>query len=366
MTLKNIIIDCKNLALYSSGISGFFKPFLLGLVESLQDIHFILVAPYEFDTVFISQYTNWEIRIVPYRNTSLGILNTILYDCYILPKALNRINAIALISPYYDFLIPHKFHNKSIITVHDLCFWELKALYSFKLRMYYKLLLKFNVYRAKKIITVSKTSLNQIIKFFGKKVGEKTHVIYNTFHQINFQSKIPRNEQQILLYTGGFDVRKNIDNLFKGISKIKHEHSFKLYFTGNTIRNQQLSNLITTYGLDDVIVLTGVLSTKEMAEYYQSCDGVVNVSFCEGFGRTNLEAVQYNKPLLCSNIPVFQELVGSYPIYCDPNDITSIATGLLKLLDKQTIDNSEVDFTRFNEENNIMTYINYIKAAINE
>ncbi|MEI8631917.1 hypothetical protein P4S72_07115 [Vibrio sp. PP-XX7] len=91
------------------------------------------------------------------------------YDMWSYPNAIKKIDASMLISPYYDFIIPSRFKNKSIITVHDLCYWELGQNYSQKVKLYHKLLLNLNISRANKIITVSKTSLNSIKEIFGGK-----------------------------------------------------------------------------------------------------------------------------------------------------------------------------------------------------
>ena len=42
------------------------------------------------------------------------------------------------------------------------------------------------------------------------------------------------------------------------------------------------------------------------------------LSLCEGFGRNSYEAKINSIPLLCSDIKINHEIVGDYPIYCDP------------------------------------------------
>ncbi|PTE23730.1 glycosyltransferase family 1 protein [Cereibacter changlensis JA139] len=43
-------------------------------------------------------------------------------------------------------------------------------------------------------------------------------------------------------------------------------------------------------------------------------------SFAEGYGLPPLEAMALGVPVLCSNLPVFAETLGDYPVYLDPND----------------------------------------------
>lgn len=330
--MKKVVVDCKNLSYYSSGISGYFIPLLKSLIHYFSKVHFVLVAPKEFDTYFIDEFTNWELKVIPRKKVVNSSISLIFYDLWTFPRFVNSIEACLLISPYYDFIIPPKFINKSIITVHDLCFWEVSELYPKRIKYYFKFLLNFNITRAHSIITVSESSFNSIIKFFGQSVFSKLVIVYNTFEVSNFKSEkiIKKDNKRIILYTGGFEYRKNIENLFKVLNELKDEVNIQLLFTGNNLHNANLIRLINKYQLEQCVVLTGSVTIQELHRLYNLCDTVINISFCEGFGRSNLEAMYFDKPLVCSDLEVFKELVGEYAIYCDPYSLSSIKAGILE------------------------------------
>jgi len=362
---NNIIIDCKNLAFYSSGIAGYFKPFLKALIEYFDKYHFILTAPYDFDTNFIKEFSNWEVKIVPYKKLGNNTLEIIYYDFVVYPTALKSIDTYLLISPYYDFIIPLKFKNRSIITVHDLCYWELDRHYSAKVKFYHKLLLNINISRTKKIVTVSQTSLKKIKRIFGEAIYDKSVVIYNTFEK-NIEKNMLSNfksSKKTLLYTGGFEQRKNIKMLFYALRQLKKELEIELIFTGNFQGNMQLKKMIKELDVEDIVTLTGIVSTEKLQEYYMKCDMVINISLCEGFGRSNLEAYIYNRPLVCSDIEVFRELVGNYAFYCNPYDSKSIQKAI-----KAVFQNSKKDYMinieRFKFEKNKKTFIDMVKDIL--
>lgn len=365
-----VLVDCKNLASYSGGISAFFKPLLARLISHYNDFKFILLAPNEFDTEFLSKYSNWEVELVPYLRTGMSKVDIVIYDFYIFPNRMKKKSANFLISPYYDFLIPNKYRNKSLITVHDMCYWDLKDIYSRKVRWYYSFLLRYNLNRVYGVVTVSKASLISFFNYFGEKKEKiKAEVVYNTFQPRKKREievdKFRSDEMVYIIYTGGVEERKNIEMMFKVMSLIRRKVLFKLVFTGDFERNKYLKEMITRFGLSDLVLLTGLISSKELTSYYEKSDVVINLSLCEGFGRSNLEAVQYNKPLVCSDIPVFRELVDGYAIFCDPLNEKSIEDAILASL-KIKPNYNDFSFDRFDLSSNSKKMIDLIEGMMSE
>jgi hypothetical protein len=52
---------------------------------------------------------------------------------------------------------------------------------------------------------------------------------------------------------------------------------------------------------------------------YNCCDAGISITSGEGFGLTVIEHLLYNKPVICSRLPVFEELLGKdYPFFINP------------------------------------------------
>jgi glycosyltransferase involved in cell wall biosynthesis len=51
-------------------------------------------------------------------------------------------------------------------------------------------------------------------------------------------------------------------------------------------------------------------SDEELQQLYASCDALIAASYMEGFGLPIVEAAEYGKPVIASDIPVFREVVG--------------------------------------------------------
>jgi len=85
----------------------------------------------------------------------------------------------------------------------------------------------------------------------------------------------------------------------------------------------------------------------------------------EGFGRNDLEAKYSGLPILCSDISVTREVVGDYPIYCDPGDIWSITEGMYKLLHETRRKNAVELDDRFNLTRNAEKLVDIIEGVLN-
>ncbi len=72
-------------------------------------------------------------------------------------------------------------------------------------------------------------------------------------------------------------------------------------------------------GQPSVIEVPG-LSDSALAAVMHGSKGVLVPSLAEGFGLVPLEAAALGVPVLCSDLPVFRELLGEYARYLDPQD----------------------------------------------
>ncbi len=66
-------------------------------------------------------------------------------------------------------------------------------------------------------------------------------------------------------------------------------------------------------------------------------------SLAEGFGLPAAEAAALGVPVICSDLPVFREVLGDYPIYLDPKDMYSWETKIRNLVKQRETGNSKND-----------------------
>lgn len=66
-------------------------------------------------------------------------------------------------------------------------------------------------------------------------------------------------------------------------------------------------------------------SDNDVSYAYKSATAIVSMSLAEGFGLPLAEAARLNKPVICSDIPVFREVGGEGAVYFTPLDTASMA-----------------------------------------
>jgi glycosyltransferase involved in cell wall biosynthesis len=61
-------------------------------------------------------------------------------------------------------------------------------------------------------------------------------------------------------------------------------------------------------------------SDLELAQHLHEARALLFPSFAEGYGLPLIEALAADVPVIAANLPVFEELCGSIPLYLDPHD----------------------------------------------
>jgi len=104
------------------------------------------------------------------------------------------------------------------------------------------------------------------------------------------------------------------------------------------------------------------LDDGQVAAVLQNAQALLFPSFAEGFGLPIFEAKALGVPVIASNLAVFHEIIGDYPVYLDPRSSYSWLETIAK--------NSQADGRRVThrqnllEENGIPTWGDHFKAVL--
>lgn len=231
---------------------------------------------------------------------------------------------------------------KSVVTIHDLIYKTYPNDFSFFDRFIYDLKFKYACKQADKIIAVSKSTKNDIVKYYGTPES-KIEVIYQSCHQ-QFKQILSDDEvsktlapyqlpTQFMLFVGSIIERKNLLNLIKAIEMLPESIELPLVVVGKG--NSYLKKVkayIKERKLDERILFAPQVMYKDLPALYQKASVFIYPSVYEGFGIPVIEAIWSQTPVITSNCSSMPEAAGEGAFLCNPKEPASIAEGIVKII----------------------------------
>lgn len=140
----------------------------------------------------------------------------------------------------------------------------------------------------------------------------------------------------ILYVPGGFDARKNFDNLLEGFARLppglRAGHQLVITADAPPVEREKLLDHARALGLAQAVVLAGYVGEAELVALYSSCSLFVFPSLYEGFGLPVLEAMACGAPVICANATSLPEVMDRADALFDPNDPAAIAAVMARFL----------------------------------
>lgn len=239
--------------------------------------------------------------------------------------------------PYFS--VPIFYNRPFVVTIHDLIinhFPTGKAstlafpIYRMKL-MAYKVIIKKAAQKAKKIITVSNATKEEIVDHLKIKEN-KIEVVYNGVDKGLLD--ILKTERIIkdpyFLYVGNAYPHKNLERLLLAFFEfLKDNKNVKLVLVGREdYFYNKLKDKFKNMNLKNSIIFYQEINDKELVNLYQNALALIMPSLMEGFGLPAVEAMVNNCLVLASDIPSLREICKDAAIYFNPKDVSDIARNL--------------------------------------
>lgn len=247
--------------------------------------------------------------------------------------------------PQYDvyfnpthYLPPFSPEN-SVVSILDLSYIYFPELFKRKERVKLVNWSKYSANKAKKIITISNSSKNDIIKEYGIDAN-KIAVVYPGIKDLKFNSKVKMTnirekfdiKKNYILFVGTLQPRKNVNKLIEAFAALNTD--LELVIIGK--KGWQFEDILLApkrYGVEDKVKFLHEVNDEELIEFYKNAEFFVLPSLYEGFGLPVLEAMQLGCPVITSDISSLPEAGGDAAMYFNPNDVSDIAAKMQKLID---------------------------------
>jgi glycosyltransferase involved in cell wall biosynthesis len=144
---------------------------------------------------------------------------------------------------------------------------------------------------------------------------------------------------KIILFVGRLDHYKGCHYLINAFSRVLNDiPEARLILVGKGPLEMELRSQIRKKGLTSKIILAGYVRDKDLPNYYGASDLFVlpSISFHEGFGLVQLEAMACGKPVITTTLSGVAEVdsEGTCSIHVPPKDEISLAEAIKHLLKK--------------------------------
>jgi glycosyltransferase involved in cell wall biosynthesis len=108
----------------------------------------------------------------------------------------------------------------------------------------------------------------------------------------------------------------------------------------------QLLGRIQKSGLSDSIVTVGRLEQKELWAYYTYTDALFLPTLLESFSGTYIEAMNFGRPIITSDMDFAHAVCGEAALYADPTNVESLCKAILLLKGDNVLRNRLVEAGR--------------------
>lgn len=270
------------------------------------------IRQYGFDdvTIIINKpipYLPFKTIVCPYNRHS--IIDNILFTIFLYKQDYQIYHSGDFIGPFW-----HKKDKYHIITCHDLMwfivpdFFKLNRIKILLRKIRIKFFFKLVVNDANKIISVSQTTHNDLLRLYKK----ESIVLREGINQIHSNEAINEfmnlKKNSFFLYVGLGAPHKNINFLTKVFLSSKSNKKLVICGKGHIPI------------ISDRIIYTGYIKDDHLDYLYRNCAAFIFPSKYEGFGLPILEALSYHCKVFSSNAGSLGEFSPEIIYFFNPNN----------------------------------------------
>ncbi|MBN1284171.1 MAG: glycosyltransferase family 4 protein [Anaerolineae bacterium] len=242
-----------------------------------------------------------------------------------------------------DFIPPRWGARRYVVTVHDLNFLHYPQFLTAESRRYYNGQIRRAVQQAHHILADSYTTKADLITMLGAPAEKIT--VHMLGVEAEFAPQPPARVAQwceqydlapgYILFVGTFEPRKNLPGLLRAYRLLLDAlpGAPRLVVAGQRgWLYEEIYKLVETLALGERVRWVEDPPYAEMPALYSAAGVLTTPSFYEGFGLPALEAMACGTPAVVADRASLPEVVGEAGLLVDPDDPSSIAEGLRRVL----------------------------------
>lgn len=261
-----------------------------------------------------------------------------------LPRWTRRLHADALLLPAGNRRICPFCHVPTVTVVHDLIGWEGSATRFAALSAARRAAVRRCLSGARSVVAVSAHTAEQVRRLGVE--GHRIRVVRDGVDLERFSEVSPeqvasvlgalRLDPKFLLYVSRIEhPAKNHRNLIDGYALLRQRcpDTPPLVLVGKDWDGAEVvRRRAESPDVRDHVVFTGYVPSEQLPAIYRAAKALVFPSLAEGFGLPLLEAMAAGCPVLCSDRPPMNEIVGEAGHCFEPEYPEDIAEGLQRVV----------------------------------
>jgi glycosyltransferase involved in cell wall biosynthesis len=217
--------------------------------------------------------------------------------------------------------------KRQVVTIHDAAVHVVPEAFSWKFRLWYRLLLPILARRNPRVMTVSNFAKQEVVRFFGAD-AERVRVSgegWQHFARVSSDASILARHGLVpgryVLAVSSITPHKNFAVVARALRSLTAP-DFDVVVTGGN--NGKVFGHIDTSTLAG-LKLVGYVSDGELRALYENAAAFVHPSLYEGFGIPPLEAMAMGCPVIASDAAAIPEVCGDAALYFSPRDADALA-----------------------------------------
>ena len=227
--------------------------------------------------------------------------------------------------------------GRVVVTIHDLSFRYVPEAYSLPFRAWYHALTPLIVRRATRIITVSESERQAIMRIYPR-AAARLVAIQNgasVAPTVPIAPVAPIVPDPYILYVGSLSRRKNFPGVLAAFDLMAARRpGLRLAVVGGTSRVFASAGIELRDGVRERATFLGqVEDHATLVAAYRGACCLVFPSFYEASPLPPTEAMAFGCPVVAADIPSLRERCGDAALYCDPHDPGAIARAVERVLD---------------------------------
>jgi glycosyltransferase involved in cell wall biosynthesis len=242
--------------------------------------------------------------------------------------------------------MPFLYIGKSLLVVHDMAIYSHPQWFSGEQWFLKLIVMPSSLAKATKIITISKTTRNELLGVFKMKQS-KVRTVYPGVNDKKIYSEMATREvltkfniiKPFLFFVGTIEPRKNLVNLFLAFEKFKKNNPLDVELVVAGAKGWKDSKIFSQLERSNknfkqpIIRYVGQITDHEKDILMQHSTVFIFPSRYEGFGLPVFEAMAAGAPVITSNNSAMAELIiNNEALKVDPNKVDEIVYAIKKIL----------------------------------